>query len=221
LTRKLKITLGLSAIASTLILSAGAVSFFLLRPSTEIDQTPKIFDSNYEIKFNTSIYINDRHISIDSGPKMDVPCNGDSKNPTIFGFIKPGGEGQLQFSCATGYLGGISVTYRDGQGDRRHMDFSQTGHEAGDAWDTRAWLTWDTKGSKKKLLVRMVTLTSSEHPNQGTTLSCTMRKLLYLWDVTSQSLIEDNRDVAFEVPIFPGTLVSSSCFDEFGNWKGL
>jgi hypothetical protein len=218
LTRKLKITLGVSAIATFFILAVGSVWFFLLRTPAAKNQTLNAFDASHEIKFKNSIYINDRHISIDKGPPMDVPCTKDSKNPSVFGFIKPGGKGHLQFSCVSGYLGGISVSYRDSEGDLRHMDFSQTDQEAGDAWDTRAWLTRDPE---KNLLVRMVTLTSSESPANGGTRSCTMRKLLYFWDVTSQSLIEDSRDVAFEVPIFPGTLVSPDCFDEFGNWKGL
>lgn len=193
--------------------------FFIFRASFS-GSTGSRFNSSNEISFSKTLALSPQGISIDEGLVQAVPCSGDRKSPAFIGYIKTPKGDELKISCTSDYMGGISLSYVDGKGTPHSIDLSQSDGDAGDVWDTRAWISRDTKDGVQKLVIRIVTLTSSEALDSGSLKECSMNKIFYAWDPDGQRFIEDPADTEFDLPPFPDSKVASGCFDDKGNWTG-
>ncbi len=180
-----------------------------------------------EIRYSNSVQVRaaslDRErpasISIDGGAPQALPCSGDREAPTAVGYIRLDTETKGRLTCASGYLGGIYLSYRNAAGEPVSRSLALNDGDAGDEWERRSWISARRPGMP--VAIEAITLSSSIDPMDGTLLGCTATRSVHTWDDNARELVEAEASSDLEPARFtPPIGVSSGCLDEEGKWRG-
>ncbi|HMQ11157.1 MAG TPA: hypothetical protein PKC21_01600 [Oligoflexia bacterium] len=122
-----------------------SISFFIFI-GLIICLQPLIAAENKEVvkvvKFKKSIEITKDHLNIDDETQIKVKCYTGDKNKYPFAKIVVGENIKIPIYCEKDYLGGIFLEIKNSEDVDKIELFQQDG-DAGEMWDTRAWITKD------------------------------------------------------------------------------